>query len=805
MMQAQRTANFGHAQHGTHVAPQFGRSAAADGRQQSRWRIMRHPVRVVAMTIAALALSWSLVGTQGAVPAGLGAAAGVVLGEWLGRGKLKLQVVLGGAVAALCFAWLLAVTLTSTAWLASGLGPGLALGLSVVLRFGAAALFPVLALRAMAVRRPGLVALELIVVVAALSVLFSAHRGGVISRPFWLSDWAWRADVDPAYVLLAIGGGAVVLLALLMITETGRQISWISVLALPAVAALLMSFLNLTGLPKPKSDSDLGLTEESDKETRKQSLPAQEPDDGRGNKDKDKDKENDGNQGPKPPPSGSGAASAKPDDKDKDGQKSSESDPDKDKSDGKRNKDDEDEDEGPSSQQGQTPLAIVLLGDDYSPPLQMYYFRQDVLSHYNGMRLVAANRSDVDRDAVTEFPTRKIELQQPPKKSRKLVRARVALLTEHTKPFGLEAPIRFAPWSNPNPQRFVRSYRFEALAVSVDYGKLLGRKVGNPKWSKAVKDYYVVPSKDPRFAKLAKEIVAKLPPDKQKDLFLNALAIKLWMDKALTYSTRERHANATDPTADFLFGNRIGYCVHFAHAAVYLWRSLGIPSRIGAGYATTEDDREGSSIMINSGDGHAWPELYIEGVGWTVLDISAERNLDPIKGGADKELQRRLSELAREKPPGGDDPDLGKRRWRLPAFWKVLAVLLGATLLVLYSIKLWRRLAPRFAGRRRMTRVGYRLALDWLSENGLQRALGEPREQFARRVASALPSFERLTRLHLAAYWGNPAVAMDQREEFDLRTWKTLLAQLHREVRNTTKTHKRMLNALNPASFVWSR
>ncbi len=559
MMQSQGTASFGRVQQTAQQAPRFGNVAGA-AEQQSRWRILRHPVRVVAMTIAALALSWSLVGTQGAVPAGLGAACGVALGEWLGRGKLKLQVVLAGATTALLFAWLLAAMLTSTEFIASGLGPGLALSMSVILRFGAASLFPILALRAVAVRRPSLVALELIFVVAALSVLFSAHRGGVISRPFWLSDWAWRADVDPAYVLLAIGGGAVVLLAMLMITETGRRISWVSVLALPAVAALLMSFLNLTGLPQPKSDSDLGLTESSDKETRKQSLPAEEPDDGKGNK--GEDDENKGNQGPKPPPSGSGAASAKPDDEDKDGKKSS-----------KPDKSEDEDDQSPSSQQEQAPLAVVLLGDDYSPPLQMYYFRQDVLSHYNGSRLIATTRGDVDRDAITEFPTRKVELQTPPSKLRKLVRAKVAMLIDHTKPFGLEAPVRFEPLPNPNPQRFVRAYRFEALAVNVDYGKLLGRKVGNPKWSKAVRDYYLVPSKDSRFAKLAKEIVAKLPAEKRKDLFLNALAVKLWMDKALTYSTRERHANTDDATADFLFGNRIGYCVHFAHSAVFLWRS----------------------------------------------------------------------------------------------------------------------------------------------------------------------------------------------------------------------------------------
>ena len=37
-------------------------------------------------------------------------------------------------------------------------------------------------------------------------------------------------------------------------------------------------------------------------------------------------------------------------------------------------------------------------------------------------------------------------------------------------------------------------------------------------------------------------------------------------------------------TAAFLFGNFTGYCVHSAHASVYLWRSLGLPARIGTGY-----------------------------------------------------------------------------------------------------------------------------------------------------------------------------------------------------------------------------
>ena len=50
----------------------------------------------------------------------------------------------------------------------------------------------------------------------------------------------------------------------------------------------------------------------------------------------------------------------------------------------------------PSDGSAPAPMAVVLLGDDYSPPSQAFYFRQEVWSHFNGSRLVAPNRPDVD-------------------------------------------------------------------------------------------------------------------------------------------------------------------------------------------------------------------------------------------------------------------------------------------------------------------------------------------------------------------------------------------------------------------------
>ncbi|WP_281964558.1 transglutaminase TgpA family protein [Serinicoccus marinus] len=72
---------------------------------------------------------------------------------------------------------------------------------------------------------------------------------------------------------------------------------------------------------------------------------------------------------------------------------------------------------------------------------------------------------------------------------------------------------------------------------------------------------------------------------------------------------------AEDPIGAFL-ETRQGYCVQFASAMVMMARYEGIPARMAVGFlpGTTQDD--GTRQVIAS-DAHTWPELWIEGLGWT--------------------------------------------------------------------------------------------------------------------------------------------------------------------------------------------
>jgi hypothetical protein len=292
-------------------------------------------------------------------------------------------------------------------------------------------------------------------------------------------------------------------------------------------------------------------------------------------------------------------------------------------------------------------------------------------------------------------------------------------------------------------------------------------------------------------------MLAQLRPEYRDDPLARALIVKQILEETGTYSRKSTHAKAEDPTADFLFGDRIGYCVYFAHAAVYLMRELGVPARVAAGYAVNESDRgDGSAILLRGGNAHAWPEIQLAGVGWVVVDIAPEKVLDDPLTPTDFSFQQMLGEMLREQlgEPGTEPPLPTKQR--ALALARGLAALALAALLASWLAKGWRRAAPRFAGARALPRVAYRAALDRLAELGVRRGLGETRERFAARAAPLAPAFAPLTQEHLRAALGAGA----RRERAQLRG---LARGVARELRAARPAWRRTLAWLDP--FSWWR
>jgi len=68
----------------------------------------------------------------------------------------------------------------------------------------------------------------------------------------------------------------------------------------------------------------------------------------------------------------------------------------------------------------------------------------------------------------------------------------------------------------------------------------------------------------------------------------------------------------------FLLETRAGYCMHYATAFALLAQSEGYPARVCQGFFVPVNGRE--TVEVTAGMAHAWPEVYLEGLGWIAFE-----------------------------------------------------------------------------------------------------------------------------------------------------------------------------------------
>ncbi len=688
-------------------------------------------LRAFAHGTAAATFVWTLE-SRSAAFAATGAFLGFVCGAFLERRRWRPRALFGGAALILALSFVARAVVLGSPMASELLGPTDALVFGTSLFFGGAACALSFALGAFGRRWPTLAFVELGLAASAVAQLVIAHRHGAINRPFEIADPILAAGGDPTQLFLLVGAAGLGILVVLLLRE---ERVWRNLLHLGVLALILLGIAAFT--------------------------PVLEP--------------------PGPPPGGMGLG-LRPDENEPSEEEEEQADGQG--SDGSNPNDSMEFRDRPENQRN-TPVGVVLFHRDYQPPNGTYYFRQSSFSFFNGQRLVAA--PDQNRDIARSFPSAPIELDLPDVtgQHRREVETTVALLADHTLPFGLESPVRVAPAPNIDPARFKRIYRVRSNAFAAGPRELLGANLGDPAWGPEEQAHFTQGPDDPRYAALAEEILATLPPELANEPAARVYAITQWLGEQGTYSLNNNHSGASDPTADFLFGDLTGYCVHFAHAAVFLFRAAGIPARVATGYAIEESSRQGgSALLVSSNTSHAWPEVRFAGLGWIVTDVAPQTVLSPPPPPPDADLQRLLGELARgleDLPPEPDDPipaaARSLRNFLTFGLWSLLSALVFA-LLTLGVIKLWRALRPRMLTGRTLPRDAYRAALDRLSELGIRRDPGEAPGAFAARL-SDVPSFALLSRAHLALSFGSGKTPTPDETRRALRAFGRELASLH--------------------------
>ncbi|RMG41419.1 MAG: hypothetical protein D6719_08685, partial [Candidatus Dadabacteria bacterium] len=387
------------------------------------------------------------------------------------------------------------------------------------------------------------------------------------------------------------------------------------------------------------------------------------------------------------------------------------------------------------------PAALVRLEGDYkeNPFIPMLYLRESALSEYNGHEMVIASR-EFDRDITRTSPEQSFKKDYDPALGTRtpLVQS-VYLLTDHNNAFAVDYPITIKRLKNPNPSRFKAAYRAYSMAPAFTLESLEKMSVGNPNWDQKTREHYLKTNPDPRYHELAKKLTEGLSSPIEK-----ALSIVNYLNKHAIYTLTPNHDvdPNSDQTAPFLFGDLRGYCVHFAHATVYMLRSLGIPARIGTGYLTDLSQAKDGHILLRMSDRHAWAEVYITNQGWVPFDTQPEHVESHADSPVDMNLLEELMSMLEPDqeilPDNTLDNEKGVQKPKGFYLPEPKHILLPVALifLVIALIKLYLRLSWLIPAQpATVLKRSYRALMASLIDLGLPRKRGETRREYSKRIS----------------------------------------------------------------------
>lgn len=112
-------------------------------------------------------------------------------------------------------------------------------------------------------------------------------------------------------------------------------------------------------------------------------------------------------------------------------------------------------------------------------------------------------------------------------------------------------------------------------------------------------------------------------------------ALLLYRNQPFTYTLQPPLLRSNNPSDEFLFETRRGFCEHFASSFVMMMRAAAIPARVVTGYQGGELNPVGNYYVIRQRDAHAWAEVWLDGSGWVRVDPTAAVAPERIERGID--------------------------------------------------------------------------------------------------------------------------------------------------------------------------
>jgi len=184
-------------------------------------------------------------------------------------------------------------------------------------------------------------------------------------------------------------------------------------------------------------------------------------------------------------------------------------------------------------------------------------------------------------------------------------------------------------------------------------------------------NYMAVPEYMTHVETVAKELLDRFnysdselnPKDRNMLRLQKAEAVVNWFLKNTRYSLDLPELPAgTDPVEYFLGSSKEGYCMHYASAATFTLRAIGVPARYAAGYIAEESSFRamytGYKSVVPDSNAHAWVEIYLDGIGWIPIEVTnsySDRVDEPVEIKPDEPVVEQPTEPDTEEEQ--DEPE----------------------------------------------------------------------------------------------------------------------------------------------------
>ena len=117
-----------------------------------------------------------------------------------------------------------------------------------------------------------------------------------------------------------------------------------------------------------------------------------------------------------------------------------------------------------------------------------------------------------------------------------------------------------------------------------------------------------------------RELAARITRNATND-YDRVKAIEGWLAESYRYSTDSPvPPDGQDAVDHFLFETDVGFCEQFASATAIMLRSLGIPTRVVAGYTPGFRNPFTGYYDVRNSDAHMWVEVWFPAFGWYEFD-----------------------------------------------------------------------------------------------------------------------------------------------------------------------------------------